>query len=274
MKKLVAFVWKLVLWLVALTFAGAAIAVFFVQRTAPYERGEAETLVKALQAGAQLELAHQKLDEGKTRAANVALFEKVERGDVLTDDESLRYRALFEAIFDGARGRRDRWDRERGAGNGLAAPRANLRAIAEVIERLRGLGEVGAPYERTKYAISGYKDALDVVTYAAAAANLPATAYAAPGGKPQTPVETHGEAVLEAAHAAQREPINSPGYRAAVDRAAAAAVELVLATQAGVDPRLGWFERKLAGPFAGWQSLAPLHAPRGTPPTRAPAKHN
>ena len=87
----------------------------------------------------------------------------------------------------------------------------------------------------------------------------------APATPPETRLEQLGETFLKEMKTAQLERVNSPGYFAAIDRAQAAYVDMILETQSRIEPRVSWFERKCAGPFAGWQSLTPLTADR-TPP--------
>lgn len=269
MKKPLRFLSKLFLWLLVLALLGTAGAVFFVQRVRPYERAEADGMMKELYEGVQIDVPHRKLDGGKTRAGNAELFAKVEKGEPLTDEESARYRGLYQQILAGAQTRKEWYDREvRGTADDEASVRANLHEIGEVLERLRGLGAVAAPYERTKYAIFAYKDLFDVMAHLATSPNTRGGAYAAPQAKPPTDVEERGEVFLKDIQAAQLERVNSPGYWAAIDRALLAFVDLVVEVQARVDPRLGWFERRMAGPFGGWQSLTPLLAQRSIPRPR------
>ncbi len=245
---------KLFGWSLLLAVVASAVAIFIVQRVSPLERTEAEILVNALCEGAQITRAHRKLDEGKTRAANTNLFLTVEQGELLSDAESERYRQLYQGIT--------------GARDG-AALRTEVHAIAQTLENLRALGTVGAPYERSKYARSAYQGLFDLLVTSAGMANLPkSAAYLAPATPPETRFEQLGETFLKELQAAQLERINSKGYFAALDRALAAYVDMILEAQMRVQPHLGWLERKLAGPFAGWQSLTPLSAERTPPRSR------
>jgi hypothetical protein len=88
----------------------------------------------------------------------------------------------------------------------------------------------------------------------------------------ETKVEQLAETVMKEMKSGQGERVSSQGYFAAIDRALAAYVDMILEVQGRVDPRLGWFERKMAGPFAGWQSLTPLRAEKAAPRPRKAAK--
>jgi hypothetical protein len=253
MKLFLKFLLRLFGWLVALAVIAALVAIFAVQRVAPLDRSEADTLVRALHEGAQIERPHRKIDKGQTRGAHLLLFGKVERGEPLDADESARYRSLYRSIV----GAQD-------------APR--LRAvpheIAETLERLRSLGSVSAPYERSKYARASYATLFDLLSSLAMIPNLPESHDPPLAAPPETKVEQLGESAFVAMSAAAHEPVNSPAYFAAIDKGLTASVDLVLEVQSLTDPRLGWFERKVAGPFGGWQSVSPLFMPRVTPRSR------
>jgi hypothetical protein len=249
--KVLRFMPKFFGWSLVLALAAAAVGIFFVQRVSPLERGEAEALVKPLFEGVQITRPHRKLDEGKTRAANTDLFSRVEQGETLSDEESERYRQLYQGIV----GTRDVWQL-----------RNDVHAIADTLEKLRALGTVGAPYERSKYARSAYQALFDLMAPYSRVAHLPrAGAYSPPATPPETRFEQLGETFLKEMKTAQLERVNSHGYFAAIDRAMAAYVDMIVEAQSRIDPRVNWFERKCAGPFAGWQSLTPLFAER-TPP--------
>jgi hypothetical protein len=245
---------KLFGWSLLLALVASMVAIFAVQRVSPLERAEAEAAAKALYEGAQITRAHRKIDDGKTRAANTDLFNKVEQGELLSDSESERYRQLYQGLV--------------GVRDG-AALRADVHAIAERMENLRALGSVGAPYERSKYARAAYQGLFDLLLTASALPNLPrSAAYVAPATPPETRLEQLGETFLKELHTAQVERVNSAGHGAAVDRALTAYVEMILEAQSRIQPHLNWFERRIAGPFAGWQSLSPLTAERAQPRVR------
>src|SRR5262245_60576316 len=122
---------------------------------------------------------------------------------MLSDEESERYRLIYQGLT----GPRD-----------LAPLRANVHGLADTLEKLRALGTVGAPYERSKYARSAYQTLFDMLAPCSMIPNLPRAApYAPPAAPPDTKVEQLAETVMKEMRTAQNERINSSGYFAAID---------------------------------------------------------
>jgi hypothetical protein len=210
------------------------------------------------------------------RAANLALFEKVERGTTLTAEESATYRVLYQTILKDNQEKLALLDRELtvltnympAAHNNVgtlgiegshdhhdASSLANLAALRADLARLDAAeGAFGSP-ARVRAAIEAWKDLDDVILHMATAPqtkSVPRT--------PETPVDdlqAPYEVMMLHFKRAQFEPVNSPGFAAEVHAALDAYDALVVLVQDRIYAQLNPLERSFAGRWGSWRSLAP-----------------
>jgi len=212
----------------------------------------------------------------KTRAANLALFEKVERGEPLTADESSAYRVLYQTILKVNQSKLARLDHqltvltnfmpaehnnvgtlgiEGSHDHHDASAGSNLAALRQDLARLENADGPFASLTRVRAAIGAYKDLDDVILHMATAPQTKSVPRA-----PEVPADAmqeHFEALMLHFKRAQFEPVNSAGYAAEVHAALDRYVALVLLVQDRVHAQLGPVERSLSGRWGEWRSLTP-----------------
>jgi len=231
--------------------------------------------VDLLNEKAGIDTPHHQLGK-KTREANLALFEKVERGEPLSVDESAAYRVLYQAILNekqqelsllddeltvltnympeeknnvgtlGIEGEHDHHDASAGA---------NLAALRKDLERLDQADGALDSYTRVRAALSAYKDLNDIVLHMATAPQTKSVPRV-----PESPadeLQAHYEPMMLHFKRAQFEPVNSPAYAAEVHQALDHYDALVVIIQDRVYARLGPVERSLTGRWGTWRSLTP-----------------
>jgi hypothetical protein len=221
------------------------------------------------------------------RQANLPLFEKVERGEPLTVQESAEYRVLYQSILKekqhelallddeltvltnyqpgernnvgtmGIEGSHDHHDASSGAN--LAALRTDL----EEVERASG---ALAPIARVRAAIRAWKDLDDIILHMATAPQTKSVPRAP--AAPADELQALYEPMMLHFKRAQFEPVGSPAYVTEVHRALDRYDAIVLLVQDRIHGSLGPVERSLSGPWGSWRSLAP--SLRGVTPTRMP----
>jgi hypothetical protein len=212
----------------------------------------------------------------KTREANLALFEKVERGEPLTAEESASYRVLYQSILKESQSKLARLDHEltvltdfmpaehNNVGTlGIAGSHdhhdasagANLAALRQDLARLEGAAGVFASITRVKAAIGAYKDLDDVILHMATAPQTKSVPRVPEA--PTDAMQEHFEALMLHFKRAQFEPVNSPAYAAEIHSALDRYVALVSLVQDRVYAQLGPVERSLSGRWGEWRSLTP-----------------
>lgn len=212
----------------------------------------------------------------KTRKANLALFEKVERGEPLSTEESATYRLLYQSILldkqrelsllddqltvltdympaetnnvgtHGIEGSHDHHDASAGAN--LAMLRQNLATLDAATGALDSLARVRA-------AISAYKNLNDILLHMATAPQTKSVPRV-----PESPADNLQalfESMMEHFKRAQFAPVNSPAYAAEVHLALDSYAALVALVQDHVYDRLGPIERSYSGRWSGWRTLSP-----------------
>jgi hypothetical protein len=247
---------------------------------------EISVRVDLLNEKAAIETPHHTLGK-KTREANLALFQKVEQGQLLSAEESASYRLLYQSILKdrqkelakldseltvltdympaeknnvgtmGIEGSHDHHD---------ASSIANLAALRRDLAKLEGASGVLASFTRVDAAISAYKDLDDIILHMATAPQTKSVPRA-----PETPVDdlqAQYEPMMAHFKRAQFEPVNSPAYAAEVHRALDYYDALVVLVQDRVYAQLGPLERSLSGRFGSWRSMAP--SLRGVTTNRIP----
>jgi hypothetical protein len=214
-----------------------------------------------------------------TRAAHLALFEKVERGGQLTPDESAEYRVLYQLILQRKQRELSKLDGqltvltdyEPGEKNNVgtlgiegshdhhdASAAANLAELRGELARLEKTSGVTAPFTRVRAAVTAYKDLDDILFHMAIAPQTKSVPRV-----PQAPadeLQAQFEPMMEHFKRAQFELVNSPAYLAEVRQALDRFDALVVLVQDRVYATLGPVERSLCGQWGSWRSL--------TPPTR------
>jgi hypothetical protein len=231
--------------------------------------------VDLLNEKAAIDTPHHTLGK-KTREANLALFEKVERGEALSGEESTKYRVLYQSILNekqhelsllddqltvltnykpdeknnvgtmGIEGTHDHHDASAGA---------NLVALREDLARLDHAHGALLSYTRVRTALAAYKDLDDIVLHMATAPQTKSVPR-----EPESPVDelqAHYEPMMLHFKRAQFEPVNSPAYAAEVHQALDSYNALVVLVQNRVYDKLGPVERSLVGRWGTWKQLAP-----------------
>lgn len=234
--------------------------------------------VDRLNEGAAVQVPHKSLDDGKTRAEYPALFEKVERGEILSDEESARYRVLYQAILQRNQKYLNRFDwnltvlpnvgmhepnNVHGEGiEGLhdhhdESARSNYRDMRDSIRQMSAVQGTFGSLSRIKHATSAYKDLTDILLHLATAPQTKSVPYNQPANMPVDNFELIFENVLREFKLAQFQPVNSSGYNEHIVLALNSYDQLALAVQSEVYTHLSPLERTLAGTWGGWQSLSP-----------------
>ena len=212
----------------------------------------------------------------KTREANLALFEKVERGQELTAHESAAYRVLYQSILKDRQHELAKLDHELtvltnfGADEknnvgtlGIegshdhhdASSAANLAALRQDLERMEQATGAMASYTRVRASLAAWKDLDDIILHMATAPQTKSVPRVPEA--PANELQAEYEAMMLHFKRAQFEPVNSPAYATEVHLALDRYDALVLAVQGRVYAALGPAERSLSGRWGSWRSLAP-----------------
>jgi len=242
----------------------------------PWSPTEVRRLTIGLNEAAAIGVPHGFLMAKSARESHLALLQKVEAGELLSESESRQYRQVFQkvlhdsqsflAAFDaqltildnvdmaspnnvttqGISGHHDHHD---------VSARANFAAM---LHSLEGLDQAGNPISRIGYANAVQKDLVDLISHMGVAPHTVSVPYTPPDS-PWADNELGGkfEAMTKAFKDAQFAPVNSEPYWAAVDAALANYADLILLVQARVVSRTATWERRVAGRFLSTQTGAP-----------------
>lgn len=280
---------------------GVAVLVFaFVLLCLPFNppkvsASEIGARVDLLNENAAIVTPHFKLGK-KTRDANLALFEKVERGEPLNADESASYRVLYQLILKdkqrelskldgqltvltdyelaeknnvgtlGIEGSHDHHDASAGA---------NLAELRGDLTRLENANGLAASATRVRAAIAAYKDLNDILMHMAIAPQTKSVARVPEA--PADELQAQFEPMMDHFKRAQFELVNSPAYLAEVRQALDRFDALVMLVQDRVYAKLGPVERSLSGQWGSWRSLTPptngVHANRIPRAMEAPKQY-
>jgi hypothetical protein len=263
-----------------LGWGAAALLLLFVLLCLPFNPPK----LSATEIGARVDLLNEKaaivtphLQLGKaTRAAHLPLFQKVERGEQLTPDESAQYRVLYQLILQrkqrelskldaqltvltdyepekknnvgtlGIEGSHDHHDASAGA---------NLAELRGDLARLEKASGVTSSFTRVRAAITAYKDLDDILFHMAIAPQTKSVPRVPEA--PSDELQAQFEPMMEHFKRAQFELVNSPAYRAEVRQALDCFDALVVRVQDRVYAKLGPVERSLSGQWGSWRSLTP-----------------
>lgn len=229
--------------------------------------------VDLLNEKAAIETPHHTLGK-KVRAENLPLFEKVERGEPLTDEESARYRVLYQSILKSKQHELSKIDHEltvltdympeapnNVGGQGIegahdhhdASSAANLAALMRDLEIIEDSSS--GFFRRVRYGIAAYKDLDDIILHMATAPQTKSVPRS-----PETPTDelhTQYEQMMAHFKRAQFEPVNSPAYAEAVHAALDRYDAMAVMVQDRIYAALGPVERSLTGGWGSWRSLTP-----------------
>jgi hypothetical protein len=265
---------RVLLWVVA------ALVLAFILLCLPYNppkwtANEISERVDLLNENSAVTTPHMTLGK-KTRAANLALFEKVERGEPLSVDESARYRVLYQSILKDKQSELKlldhqltvltnyRPERENNVGTlGIegahdhhdASAAENLAALRRDLSSLEQASGVTASITRIRAAVGAYKNLTDIIGHMGTAPQTKSVP-----NEPELPVDDlqlHFEMMMVHYKRAQFEPINSPAYVGEVHLALDSYDVLVALVQDRVYSKLGPLERSLSGRWCTWRSFAP-----------------
>lgn len=265
---------RVLLWIAALLVLG------FILLLLPfdpprYTASEISRKVDLLNEKAGIDVPHHKLGK-ETRAANLALFEKVESGQALTAEESAAYRVLYQGILKDKQRLLAKLDRQLTVLNdympaennnvgtqGIAGSHdhhdassgANLAALRDDLARLEQASGVTGPFTRVRAALSAWKDLDDIILHMATAPQTKSVPRA-PESAPDE-LQAKYESMMAHFKQAQFEPVNSPAYADEVHRALDDYTALVVLVQDRIYARLGPVERSLSGRWGSRRSLAP-----------------
>jgi hypothetical protein len=278
---------RALLWL----FAGVVLALALL--CLPYDppkwtASEISGKVDLLNENSAVTTPHLKLGK-KTRAANLALFEKVESGRPLTADESAAYRVLYQSILKDKQSELKLLDHELtvltdfrpGEKNNVgtlgiegahdhhdSSAGANLSALRNDLLHVEQASGMTASLTRIHAAIDAYKDLTDVIEHMGTAPQTKSVP-----NEPVVPsdeLQQQFESMMLHYKRAQFEEINSPAYVAEVHLALDSYDALVTQVQNRVYDQLGPLERSFAGRWCTWRSLGPSLG--GVKTTRFPRK--
>jgi len=234
--------------------------------------------VDLLNENAAIVTPHFKLGR-KTRDANLALFEKVERGEPLTADESASYRVLYQLILRDKQFELSKLDRQLTVLTDFGADQknnvgtfgiegshdhhdvsaaANLAALRADLARLEQARGVAGSFQRVRAAIDAYKDLDDILMHMAIAPQTKSVPRVP--AAPVDDLQAQFEPMMEHFKRAQFELVNSPAYLAEIRQALDRFDAMVVLVQDRVYAQLGPVERSLCGQWGSWRSM--------TPPTR------
>jgi hypothetical protein len=247
--------------------------------------------VDRLNEGAAVQVPHLSLDDGKTRAEHLDLFQRVERGEVLSDEDGARYRVIYQELLQRHQRYLRRFDGNLTVlpnvgmsqpnnvhGTGIAgshdhhdeSARSNFRDLRQEVNRLSDAHGPAASLVRIRNAILAYKNLTDILLHLATAPQTKSVLYDPPAVQPTDELEVLFENVLREFKLAQFEAVNSVNYKEHIVRALDSYDLLVQGVQKAVYAHLSSFERTVSGTWGGWQSLGP--SVDGFEPTRISRK--
>lgn len=259
--------------------------VYFAAHYNPAPLGAAEITkeVDQLNDEASVQGPHFKFADSDLRRQHLALFTKVERGEVVSDSDAIQYRLLFQHILDGQQSFFRRFDKELSVltdvgmsdannvgGKGIAgahdhhdaSARSNYADLRAQLDRIAGTRSSAVS---VYHGILAYKDTRDILFHLAPAAHSKSVPYVPPTAPPRDTLDTLFETLLREYKLAQFEPINSPLFRQHVIVALDNYDALVQEVQRRVYAHQSPVQRTITGTFTGWQSLN-FHVPHKSPP--------
>ncbi len=265
---------RILLWIVA-ALVLAFLVLLFPFNPPKFTAAEISSRVDLLNEKAGIDTPHHSLGK-EIRAENLALFEKVERGQPLSPEESAQYRVLYQTILKqkqrmlallddqltvltdyrpdeannvgtrGIDGAHDHHDASSGA---------NLTALVSDLERMENASGFAASVTRVRAALAAWKDLDDIILHMATAPQTKSVPR-----QPEAPrdgLHSDYESMMFHFKRAQFEPVNSPAYAANVHQALDHYVAIVMEVQDRIHGRLGPVELSLSGGWGSYRSLPP-----------------
>lgn len=247
---------------------------------APQSAATISSKVKALHETASIWVPHLDIDKGQLRAAHLPLFEKVETGQLLTEEEGKQYRQLYQQLllenqtffshFDsqlaaitdlgmdqhnnvgglGIEGHHDHHDQS--ARNNFDQIEKSLLLLKADSNNSRS----GFSISRIKNAIFIYKNMNDILFHLATVPHTKSIHYHPLAGEFSSERKIF-ESMLAHFKTAQFILVNSDEYKYEIKSALEQYNQLVLASEAIVHQSLSPVELKVVGNWSGWQSLTP-----------------
>ncbi len=247
---------------------------------APQSAATISSKVKALHETASIWVPHLDIDKGQLRAAHLPLFEKVETGQLLTEEEGKQYRQLYQQLllenqtffshFDsqlaaitdlgmdqhnnvgglGIEGHHDHHDQS--ARNNFDQIEKSLLLLKADSNNSRS----GFSISRIKNAIFIYKNMNDILFHLATVPHTKSIHYHPLAGEFASERKIF-ESMLAHFKTAQFILVNSDEYKYEIKSALEQYNQLVLASEAIVHQSLSPVELKVVGNWCGWQSLTP-----------------
>ena len=214
----------------------------------------------------------------KIRFENLALFEKVEKGAELTEQESAEYRRHYQQIVLDNQLFFWSYDHQvtampdvgmdmpnNAGGQGIAgshdhhdvSARTNLDLLKGNLARIDASSGVMASPARILAAIKAHKNLTDLMLHFGTVPQTISVPYAPTEIPADDTLAANFESMLREYKTAQFAPVNSPAYINALHAGLAGYDKMIIETQDHVRSKLGPWERTLAGRWLAWQSLTP-----------------
>ncbi len=267
---------KRILALALLSFILAVGYVLAKSSPEPWSGEEVSRLTIGLNEAAAIGVPHGFLMSKPMRQANLALLQKVERGEILNNVESLAYRHIFQTVLHDSQRFLSAFDAELTVLPDVAMTTANnvsslgiagnhdhhdvsaRKNFAGLLQSLHQLDKASNVFSRIHYANATQKDLVDLISHMGVAPHTVSVPYVPPDTSwPDAALGGLFEAMTKAFKDAQFETVNSPAYWTAVDTALARYSDLILAVQQRVVARTSNLERRVAGRFNSVQTGAP-----------------
>lgn len=214
----------------------------------------------------------------KIRFENLALFERVEKGEELSEADSQTYRKLYQQIILNNQTFFWAYDHQvtsmpdigiemgnNAGGKGIAgthdhhdvSARKNLDLLKGNLATLESASGLTGPLVRIFAAAKAHKNLTDLMLHFGTVPQTVSVPYAPTAVEAGDSLGMNFEAVLREYKTAQFAPVNSPAYVNALHAALGAYDRMIIEVQDRVRAKLGPVERTLAGRWLSWQSLTP-----------------
>jgi hypothetical protein len=238
---------------------------------------EIAALTDMLNEASSVIVPHKTLGK-KIRFENLALFEAVERGEELSQADSVRYRKLYQQIILNNQTFFWSYDHQvtpmpdvgmemdnNAGGKGIAgnhdhhdvSARANLDLLKGNLATLETASGFTAPLVRIFSAAKAHKNLTDLMLHFGTAPQTVSVPYVPTPVAAGDTLAANFETMLREYKTAQFAPVNSPPYVNALHAALGAYDRMIVEVQVRVRAKLGPVERTLAGQWLSWQSLTP-----------------
>ena len=271
--------WKLMKRLMISVAIGLCVFVAVIilrSNSEPWSKAEITKLTTGLNEAAAIGVPHDYLMDKATRSTHLPLLAKVEAGEVLSVQESLEYRKIFQGVLKANQAFLGRFDAELTPVPDHAMDMDNNieshgiiglhdhhdlsahKNFAAMLQSLSKLDNASSVFTRIYYTNAAQKDLVDLISHLGIAPHTVSVPYMPPDQPwPDSQLGDQFEAMLKSFKSAQFEQINSTSYWAAVDAGLAHYDELIWNVQTKVVAKTTPWERQIAGRFLAIQTLAP-----------------